>query len=57
MHGKDLTGFVDGTRNVPLDDTILISDDNEHISGSYLYVGQYQHNLNKFNQLNPNEKK
>eukprot|EP01124_Arcella_intermedia_P013906 TRINITY_DN2028_c0_g1_i1.p1 TRINITY_DN2028_c0_g1~~TRINITY_DN2028_c0_g1_i1.p1 ORF type:complete len:548 (-),score=100.56 TRINITY_DN2028_c0_g1_i1:68-1711(-) len=62
--GKDLTGFIDGTRNPDhllraLVDQVLIfpSDQNQnHISGCYMYAGKFIHDLKSFNALSKEQK-
>jgi len=64
LDGKDLTGFVDGTRNssqsyVILDTAVIHTDDDEaidHVGGSYLLVSRFVHDLQKFQSFNENEK-
>jgi hypothetical protein len=61
---RDLTGFVDGTRNPDhllralVDETIIFPKDDEgrHIGGSYMYSGRFIHNLEKFHGLSTEEK-
>lgn len=55
MGGRDLTGFIDGTRNPDhllralVDVTVIFPDDDvtSHEGGSYMYAGKYVHNLPK----------
>jgi len=62
--GRDLTGFVDGTRNAPflvtiLDTAIIHSgdeDSDENIGGSYLLASRFAHDLKKFESLSTDEK-
>eukprot|EP01125_Pyxidicula_operculata_P015187 TRINITY_DN5134_c0_g1_i1.p1 TRINITY_DN5134_c0_g1~~TRINITY_DN5134_c0_g1_i1.p1 ORF type:complete len:592 (-),score=164.93 TRINITY_DN5134_c0_g1_i1:107-1882(-) len=61
---KDLTGFVDGTRNPDhllralVDETIIFPSDEEkrHVGGSYMYVGRFVHHLEKFWPMSSEEK-
>jgi putative iron-dependent peroxidase len=61
---RDLTGFIDGTRNPDhllralVDQTLIfpLDDDSNHVAGSYMYSGQYIHNLEKFHQMTDGEK-
>eukprot|EP01089_Gocevia_fonbrunei_P008072 TRINITY_DN1971_c0_g2_i1.p1 TRINITY_DN1971_c0_g2~~TRINITY_DN1971_c0_g2_i1.p1 ORF type:complete len:371 (+),score=74.70 TRINITY_DN1971_c0_g2_i1:51-1163(+) len=56
--GRDLTGFVDGTRNPDhllrslVDEVIIFPDDHpndkDHTGGCYMYAGRFVHNLKKF---------
>jgi len=64
-YAKDLTGFIDGTRNPDhllraiVDEIIILPDDeidDLHIGGSYLYTGRFVHNLKKFFNM-PDEDK
>eukprot|EP01129_Flabellula_baltica_P004804 TRINITY_DN1707_c0_g1_i1.p1 TRINITY_DN1707_c0_g1~~TRINITY_DN1707_c0_g1_i1.p1 ORF type:complete len:582 (+),score=129.39 TRINITY_DN1707_c0_g1_i1:60-1748(+) len=62
--GRDLTGFVDGTRNpdhllrAVVDQTLIFGSDDEsnHVGGSFMYAGKYIHNLRKFHAMNNEEK-
>jgi putative iron-dependent peroxidase len=62
--GRDLTGFVDGTRNPDhllraLIDQCLVfpgDDDGNHVGGSYMYAGKFIHNLEKFHGFSNEEK-
>jgi len=62
--GKDLTGFIDGTRNAPflgsIMDTAIIHEgdesSSENIGGSYLLVSRFVHDLSKFNSFTTDEK-
>jgi len=61
--GRDLTGFLDGSRNTHhsldavLDSAIITNyDDVNHIGGSYLYTSRFIHNIIKIRSLNDNEK-
>jgi Dyp-type peroxidase family len=61
---RDLTGFIDGTRNPDhllralVDQTLIfpLDDDGNHVSGSYMYSGQFIHNLEKYHQMSDGEK-
>lgn len=60
--GKDLTGFIDGTRN-PLflsviEDTVNcgLYESGQHTGGSYMYVGKFVHDLPAFKALETHEK-
>jgi hypothetical protein len=52
-YAKDLTGFIDGTRNPDhvlraiIDNCVIFEDDDEgrHVGGTYLYAGRFVHNL------------
>jgi deferrochelatase/peroxidase EfeB len=52
-YAKDLTGFIDGTRNPDhvmraiVDNCVIFEDDDDglHVGGSYLYAGRYIHDL------------
>ena len=53
--GKDLTGFIDGTKNMDynlrdLAETVLIRD-KQNLSGSYVYCSRFIHDLAKFKKL------
>jgi len=59
-YAKDLTGFIDGTRNPDhllraiVDEIVILPDDEDndsHIGGSYLYTGRFVHDLKKFNAM------
>lgn len=54
--GRDLTGFIDGTKNSDYNLRLLkdVSVNNE--GGSYIYCSRYIHALNKFDQLNTTQK-
>jgi putative iron-dependent peroxidase len=62
--GRDLTGFIDGTRNPDhllralVDQTLIfpLDDDGNHVAGSYMYAGKFIHNLEKFHKLSDKEK-
>jgi Dyp-type peroxidase family len=59
-YAKDLTGFIDGTRNpdhllrAVVDQAIIFPDDEQgstqHSGGSYMYAGRFVHNLPKVRQ-------
>lgn len=58
--GKDLTGFIDGTKNMDynlrdLAETTLIAD-KQNISGSYVYCSRFIHDLNGFQKLKTDDK-
>eukprot|EP01084_Bolivina_argentea_P257435 433725_1 len=58
--GKDLTGFIDGTKNMDynlrdLSEIVLIND-KQNTSGSYVYCSRFIHNLNKFNKFSIDDK-
>jgi putative iron-dependent peroxidase len=61
---KDLTGFVDGTRNPDhllralIDEALIFSGDDEgrHTGGSYMYAGRFIHDLLKFHSFSHEEK-
>jgi len=64
-YAKDLTGFIDGTRNPDhllraiVDEVIILPDDEKepaHVGGSYLYTGRFVHDLKKFFKM-PDEDK
>mmetsp|Transcript_2041 Transcript_2041/g.2678 ORF Transcript_2041/g.2678 Transcript_2041/m.2678 type:complete len:576 (+) Transcript_2041:319-2046(+) len=62
--GKDLTGFIDGTRNPDhllraiVDEVAIFPQDNygDHVSGCYMYVGKFVHDLRKFFSMNDHAK-
>ena len=63
--GRDLTGFIDGTRNPDhllralADETLIFADDQKHSGqvgdvhegGSYMWAGRFVHDLVKFQSL------
>jgi putative iron-dependent peroxidase len=63
--GRDLTGFIDGTRNPDhllralVDVTIIFPDDDRvsHEAGSYMYAGRYVHDLPKFHKMPEDHKR
>jgi putative iron-dependent peroxidase len=64
LGGKDLTGFIDGTRNAPLEFIIIDAaiihpgdeDSDSNAGGSYLLTSRFVHNLKKFESLSIAEK-
>jgi len=62
--GRDLSGFIDGTRNPDhllraLVDQVLIfprDEERRHVGGCYMYAGKFIHNLSKFQDMSPEEK-
>jgi Dyp-type peroxidase family len=66
--GKDLTGFIDGTRNPDhmlraLTDQVLIHPGDcpndkadTHVGGCYAYAGKFVHDLKKFRAMSDEEK-
>lgn len=64
MAAKDLSGFIDGTRNPDhllraIVDEVLIfpEDDNQkHVGGTYMYAGKFIHDLKKLNTFSDEEK-
>eukprot|EP01130_Rhizamoeba_saxonica_P017023 TRINITY_DN804_c0_g1_i1.p1 TRINITY_DN804_c0_g1~~TRINITY_DN804_c0_g1_i1.p1 ORF type:complete len:448 (-),score=100.27 TRINITY_DN804_c0_g1_i1:420-1697(-) len=62
--GRDLTGFIDGTRNPDhllralVDEAIVFPSDEEgeHVGGSYCYYGRFVHDLVRFHQHSDEEK-
>jgi selT/selW/selH-like putative selenoprotein len=62
--GKDLTGFIDGTRNPDhllraLVDEVLIfprDEENRHVGGCFMYAGKFIHDLYKFHNMSEQEK-
>eukprot|EP00475_Leptophrys_vorax_P025543 TRINITY_DN35772_c0_g1_i1.p2 TRINITY_DN35772_c0_g1~~TRINITY_DN35772_c0_g1_i1.p2 ORF type:complete len:584 (-),score=155.05 TRINITY_DN35772_c0_g1_i1:2825-4576(-) len=63
-YAKDLTGFIDGTRNPDhvmraiVDNCVIFEDDDEgrHIGGSYMYAGRFVHDLKAFERMDLPEK-
>jgi len=61
---RDLTGFIDGTRNPDhllralIDQTLIFANDDEgrHVGGSYMYAGRFIHDLVKFHSLSMEDK-
>lgn len=60
MDGRDLSGFIDGTRNPDhmlralVDQVVIFPDDDgktssSHVGGTYMYAGRFVHNLSKVN--------
>lgn len=58
MDGRDLSGFIDGTRNPDhmlralVDQVVIFPDDDgkivsSHVGGTYMYAGRFVHNLSK----------
>jgi porphyrinogen peroxidase len=67
MAAKDLSGFLDGTRNPDhllraiADEVVIFPDDNDdedesHAGGTYMYTGKFVHNLKKFDSFKTDEK-
>eukprot|EP01080_Neovahlkampfia_damariscottae_P008577 gene8577-402_t len=67
MAAKDLSGFIDGTRNPDhllraIADEVVIfpdddsDDDESHTGGTYMYTGKFIHNLKKFESFGKDEK-
>lgn len=65
MAAKDLTGFIDGTRNPDhllraiVDEVLIFPEDegnDQHVGGTYLYAGKFIHDLKKFNTFSNEEK-
>ncbi|KAL6057624.1 MACPF domain-containing protein [Balamuthia mandrillaris] len=64
--GRDLTGFVDGTRNPDhllrslVDEVVIFPDDYEndeaHTGGTYMFAGRFVHNLAKFFAMSSKDK-
>jgi len=61
--GKDLTGFIDGTKNMDYnlrclaEDAIVAPyDSRENVGGSYVYCSRFIHDLTKFGSLSLDEK-
>jgi len=61
---RDLTGFIDGTRNPDhllralIDQCLIFTGDDEgrHVGGSYMYAGRFIHDLVKFHSLSSDDK-
>jgi len=64
MGARDLSGFMDGTRNPDhllraiVDEVVIFPEDSgiSHTGGSYMYTGKFVHNLQKFNSFKDEEK-
>jgi len=62
--GRDLTGFVDGTRThdhllrAIVDEVIIFprDEENRHVGGCFMYAGKFIHDLAKFHTMGAEEK-
>jgi len=62
--GRDISGFVDGTRNPDhllraiVDQVVIFprDDSGRHVGGTYMYAGIFEHDLAKFRMMNKKEK-
>ena len=58
LDGRDLTGFVDGTKNPKgrkRREVALLSDAGKFTAGSFVHVQRYRHHLNKWDNLPTDE--